>query len=268
MVAVIPALHLPYNLSALDPRNRVRGSLQHLRATLRPSLRSLLLTPAESHDEACVTRPIPDAKTYALSSFSFRCILTSTLTTSYRRQLFALIIGIDVYKSDTVIDLQGAVADANAFADFLRTYSHQHSIKPSITLLTNENATRTAIVDGLQDLRLKPAINHGDAIVIYYAGHGSSAPAPMQWRSTVPDDRSNERMEFIVPHDCDAITVGIPDRTLAACLDLLANSKGDNIVSPRSRRTPSYAFFRVLTYAADRYFRLLSLRFWYSLHRK
>ena len=138
-------------------------------------------------------------------------------------------IGIDRYKSDKIRNLQGSKADAQSVIDLL---SRKFRIRSSHFLcLADERATRSAIISGFQDHLIdNNNIERGDAIVIYYAGHGSRAAAPKGW---VADET---KVETICPYDertfdCDGKEIfGIPDRTIGGLLRKLCSYKGDNIV--------------------------------------
>ena len=160
--------------------------------------------------------------------------------------MFGLIIGIDKYESAEIRDLQGCKGDAQSMIDFL---SHKFHIRSSHFLrLSDERATRSAIIDGFQKHLINNShIERGDALVIFYAGHGSRADAPKGW---VADNR---KVETICPHDerttgddCKEV-FGIPDRTIGGLLRKLSFTKGDNIVRVISR----FAFFFLLLYADD-----------------
>jgi hypothetical protein len=148
-------------------------------------------------------------------------------------RLFALIIGIDYYTEETGFDmLKGAVRDANRIRDWLIS---DFKVPPShIQDLRDKAATREAIIQALKGLSTDSKIRRGDPILIYYAGHGTEAPAPKRWRWNAPN------IQMIVPWDFkhtegpDRLIQGIPDRTLGALLTKLADEKGDNIVRPLS----------------------------------
>lgn len=139
-----------------------------------------------------------------------------------------MIIGIDKYQSKGIVDLDGAVSDARNIGSFFSTYPGLPFSKSDITYLLDKDATRKNILDALTALRVKPSIHHGDPIIIYFAGHGSSGPANASESARVD---SQKVIEFIVPYDCDEYTAGIPDWTIGRLLSLIAQEKGDNIVS-------------------------------------
>ena len=144
--------------------------------------------------------------------------------------MFALIIGIDRYESKDVKDLRGAVADARAFAAYLEDYLGV--LQDDTTILENESATREAILGSLRSCANDPRIQHGDPIVVYFAGHGGEAAAPPGWEA---GDR-NADIQLTMPYDVFCQSGGkcvdpIPDRTLGALLDAISENKGNNIVS-------------------------------------
>ncbi|KAF8597025.1 hypothetical protein BDV93DRAFT_548099 [Ceratobasidium sp. AG-I] len=108
-----------------------------------------------------------------------------------QRPLFALVIGINAYKN--VTPLHGA---------------HHPSIS------SPEKDKR---------------IEEKDAIVIYYAGHGSKLDAPEGWEAGGP------HIQALVPQNVKETDASgnpvpaIPDRTIAGLLDNLAHEKGNNI---------------------------------------
>ncbi|KAK7038276.1 caspase domain-containing protein, partial [Favolaschia claudopus] len=144
-----------------------------------------------------------------------------------RCRVFALIIGINEYLSDTIPDLQGCVHDAQTFRLYL--VNRYHVPEEQIVSLINQDATRHHILRVFhQHLVENPAIEKDDTIVVYYAGHGSQVEAPRLWPS------SDGKVETIVPYDerseigGDAVH-GIPDYTLNVLLGKLASAKGNNI---------------------------------------
>ena len=117
----------------------------------------------------------------------------------------------------------------------MRDYLQKNLGVPSsqIMNLRNSEATRAAIIDGVQAFSLNDEIEEGDPILIYYAGHGGSADTPEGWRAG-----STGKIELLIPYDHSSPLAdvsgnpmhGIPDRTLGALLSQLAILKGNNIV--------------------------------------
>ncbi|CAE6441338.1 unnamed protein product [Rhizoctonia solani] len=141
--------------------------------------------------------------------------------------LYALIIGINQYPSFSINNLNGAVQDAERFQDYLtqelRVPQHQ------ITILLNQQATRSQIVGAFRALGKDPRINVKDPIVIFYAGHGAKLKKPEGWQA------STDHIQALVPYDTKVQdgsgnpVVPIPDRTVAALLNEVSVSKGNNI---------------------------------------
>ncbi|KZV62714.1 hypothetical protein PENSPDRAFT_758509 [Peniophora sp. CONT] len=142
------------------------------------------------------------------------------------------LLSIDEYESGEINNLRGAVADANAMYRYLRK---QLGVpKAQIVNLRNSQATRDAILSALYDLlEPKRAIRKYDAILIFFAGHGSSCPSPKGWIA------GSGRISLISPHDskmCNKdgeVIHDIPDRTIGAILHKLSRDddmgKGNNI---------------------------------------
>jgi Caspase domain len=140
--------------------------------------------------------------------------------------LSALVIGINAYKSPDIRNLRGAVADADVISEYL---TKQLNVPRSrVTNLRDAQATRDNIINSIYDLvkRDDEPINHGDPILIFYAGHGATVPARAE------GEAGSNNIQCIVPHDCrvNVWESVIPDRILGALLHKLADAKGDNIV--------------------------------------
>ncbi|KAJ7926216.1 hypothetical protein B0H13DRAFT_1471272, partial [Mycena leptocephala] len=117
--------------------------------------------------------------------------------------------------------LKGSVNDANDLKDFLTQFLRVP--KSHIKFITDRNATRANILSTFQThLISNTAIRTGDAIIIFYAGHGS--------RVDTPNSRYNTsgKVETICPHDerCSdkrgGYIHGIPDYTVHTLLQKLA----------------------------------------------
>ncbi|KAK0218645.1 caspase domain-containing protein [Armillaria fumosa] len=151
-----------------------------------------------------------------------------SITISHSAPLFALVIGIDKYRSSGIRDLSGAVADANAVDAFLQETLRVP--KGQIKNLRNEEATRLTIETAIKDLGNNPAIKKDDAILIFYAGHGAEANAPSGWAS------ANGKIQMLVPHDFlpggsgkSKQGQGVLDVRFSHLLADLATKKSDNI---------------------------------------
>lgn len=122
-----------------------------------------------------------------------------------QRPLYALLVGINRYASDTVPDLAGCENDVIA----LRTLLQEHFAvaTDAITVLLNEAATYEAIRTAFRDRLLAPlqawAAAHTPtqdareqpAILFYFSGHGSEAPVT---------DKASGLDQTLVPHDSRA----------------------------------------------------------------
>lgn len=143
--------------------------------------------------------------------------------------IFALIVAIDKYQSEKHSDLIGCKRDGERFRDL---FTGMLDVPPShITFLENENATRDAIIQQFRSHFIyNPAIAKGDAMVFFFAGHGTQEDAPQDWKS------EGNKMESICPYDANTIggdgreIYAIHDRTISGLIRSLASEKGDNMV--------------------------------------
>ena len=143
-------------------------------------------------------------------------------------RLFALLIGVDNYKSGRIWNLEACADDARRIKQWL---VHDLQVPTTnIALLSNKEATKRRIEDVfMSHLVNNSAISQGDAILIYFAGHGSSIPAPRDWCEGKP-----RHVQVICPYDHDTKgpegrVAGISDRSLCSMLGELSAVKGDNI---------------------------------------
>ncbi|KAJ6622368.1 caspase domain-containing protein [Mycena sp. CBHHK59/15] len=135
------------------------------------------------------------------------------------RPLFALVVGINEYQSESISNLQGCVRDAEAFREALL----QYSTDAQICFLTEASATRAEIIRAFeQHLIANPSIAENDPVVVYFACKGR--------RRTSPEDGFLGRdVDMLIPHDCCEGIAGISDITLDTLLCELAQKKGANI---------------------------------------
>ncbi|KAF8874258.1 hypothetical protein CPB84DRAFT_1690271, partial [Gymnopilus junonius] len=144
------------------------------------------------------------------------------------KAIFVLIIGIDRYESEYIPSLTGAVADARALKTYL--VDHLGASEDRIAILENKAATRAGIIRGFEHLSSDPRLQIGDPILVFYAGYGSQAVTS----SGCSPAASVKNIQVILPYDvlCKVngkVVEPIPNCTLRAFLDDLAQEKGNNI---------------------------------------
>ncbi len=122
----------------------------------------------------------------------------------------ALLIGINRYPDDTINDLQGTVNDARNMRDLL--VGHLGFDSGQILLLTDAQATRAGILDGIRDW-LVAGTRPGARALLYYSGHGHHQPDQ-------DGDEPDGQDEALVPHDARFEPVaGNPTRYANLILD-------------------------------------------------
>lgn len=147
-------------------------------------------------------------------------------------KLHALVIGINTYKHgrSSLTELRGAVPDAKEIYKYLR--NELGVAKDQIKTLYNERATRSNIIRAIRAMGEDRYIRRGDAILIYFAGHGGLANRPAGWPA-------GDKIQMLLPYDFLPFTTtnkeqqGLYDITVDELLRELANKKGDNIVRSR-----------------------------------
>jgi hypothetical protein len=148
-------------------------------------------------------------------------------------RVFALLIGIDNYRSGNIWNLLSCVDDAQRIKRWLRN----DLVVPEhhIYMLLDGAATKRAIEDSIMEhLVNNPEIQQGDAILIYFAGHGSSFEAPSGWFDDHKPQLDHLIVNVLCPHDQDTLgpdgrVAGISDRSMDALLADVAGAKGNNI---------------------------------------
>lgn len=103
----------------------------------------------------------------------------------------AFLVGVNAYL-DPINSLRGCVNDVIDMSSVLQRYFGFES--EDIKFLTNKDATRQAILDGLD--WLVEGAQAGDVLVFHYSGHGS-------YVADDGDDEYDCRDEILVPHDHD-----------------------------------------------------------------
>lgn len=144
-------------------------------------------------------------------------------------RVFAFIIGIDNYKSGRIWNLHSCVDDARRIKSWL--VDGLNVPKDQICMLLDSRATKHTIEERfMSHLTNNRSLEKGDAILIYFAGHGSTIPAPEGWFQSSGKDT----VEVLCPYDYETRATcgrnaGISDRSMRAMLSELSQSKGDNI---------------------------------------
>ena len=123
--------------------------------------------------------------------------------------VYALFVGINKYQN--VRPLFGCVEDIDAIETFFSTRIAPES--RAFVSLRDEEATREAIINGFRT-HLSRA-REDDVALFYYCGHGSTEPAPPEWKSFDPDGKN----QTIIPVDARANGVyDIADKELTALI--------------------------------------------------
>jgi formylglycine-generating enzyme required for sulfatase activity len=111
-------------------------------------------------------------------------------------QKWAVVIGIGQYKDPAIPPLRFAGADAKAIYDFLVDPKGGGYPQANVQMLLDQQATLTAVRSALGTQLARRAVQ-GDAVFIYYAGHG---PPEADLANREPDGYA----KFLVPYDADA----------------------------------------------------------------
>ena len=118
--------------------------------------------------------------------------------------------------------LCGCINDSKTVFTYLKDILHVP--ETNIVLLNDEQATQKTILDTFESHFINNlAITPGDAIIFFFAGHGSHQKALLDW------NLEDNKVEMICPYDV-ANASGIPDYTFTYLLQQLAFSTGNNIV--------------------------------------
>jgi hypothetical protein len=129
---------------------------------------------------------------------SFECGTASRPSTpapvpipSYVREKFALIIGIGDFKDPEIGKLQFAAKDAEDLARVLQDPRYGRFKPENVILLTNAKATRSNILNAINDLFYK--VQEDDLVFIYVSSHGSQKQT----------DKGPTGIGYIVTHDAN-----------------------------------------------------------------
>ncbi len=129
-------------------------------------------------------------------------------------RIFAAIIGVGEYRDPGIPDLQHAVADAQAFREYVQ---NDLSVPDDqVFVLLNEQATFGAM-KSLFRTELRRQARPNDQVIIYFAGHG----APDEFSDGGDGDGVEK---YFLPHDADARDIaatGYPMQDVAESLGQL-----------------------------------------------
>jgi len=122
----------------------------------------------------------------------------------------ALLVGVNDYASPAIVDLRGTHNDVQLMRSLLtRRFGF---LDEHIRVLTDEDATRAAVLEALKDL--VEASGPEDVVYFHFSGHGS------QVEDLDGDETDDGFDETLIPHD--GRTAGIPDITDDELRGLLA----------------------------------------------
>ncbi len=112
------------------------------------------------------------------------------LSENNRRNLYALLVGIDKYPNPSH-HLEGCVNDITAIEDYLNERFDKEEYQLHTLKLLDEQATREAVINGFRN-HLRQA-ESDDVVLFYYSGHGCQEKAPPEFWQIEPD-RLNETL--------------------------------------------------------------------------
>lgn len=95
----------------------------------------------------------------------------------YVRQKYALVVGVGTFRDPSIPHLQYAAKDAKDFAAALLDPKHGNFAQENVTVLTDQTATRAAILNAMQQLFLQA--QEDDLVVLYVSSHGSPGKKEM-----------------------------------------------------------------------------------------
>ncbi|MCX7594047.1 MAG: caspase family protein, partial [Fischerella sp.] len=110
------------------------------------------------------------------------------------KNIYALLVGIDEYHPESIVpipSLQGCVNDISAVEAYLRERvagdRQWHLVQPTDQpwILSNQNATRQAIINGFQHHLCNA--DSEDVVLFYYAGYGAQEKSPQEFWNLEPD---------------------------------------------------------------------------------
>jgi hypothetical protein len=139
-----------------------------------------------------------------------------------RGRLLALVAGVSDYSDASIGDLRFAANDAREIAKRLRNQMSRFYAQVDVRELTEERATRTAILTALSQIQAEATPD--DVVLVFLAGHG------------VPDPNAPEmaggRNYYFISHDADATGKRLASTAVpyTEIVRLVTNSPGRRMV--------------------------------------
>ena len=122
---------------------------------------------------------------------------------------WALLVGINTYKSPDIPALSWCEADVDATASALQT---SQGFRPDdISMLKGPEATRQGIIEALSRFTDPRLVGENDRVVVYFSGHGQTVPIPR-----------NGMMGFLLPYDAavDLHDITNPSLYYSSCIPM------------------------------------------------
>ncbi len=173
-----------------------------------------------------------------LATFHYLNTMNNTMTT--KRNIYALLVGINEYLSPDIANLSGTQKDLEDVRQFIS--SNYEDFEKKIEVLQDSKATRAAIVEGFEQ-HLGRA-QEGDVVLFYYSGHGSWGHTNEAFYKFDPD----EREEGLVAHDSRvAGQFDLADKEMAVLLHYVARNNAEVVLLVDSCHSGSVTRFSEAT---------------------
>jgi WD40 repeat protein len=163
-----------------------------------------------------LTRPVNEvgliAWSGALSSQAARVKLTWDRAPEASRKLYALVVGVSNY-AERDMALHYAAKDARDFARALQDQKGGYYVDVGMRVLTDREATRESIVDGLKWLE-KMATQPNDVAVLYLAGHGLTDEKQTYWFMPADSSEDSVRAKGVSQDEMRRFLQNVPGKVL------------------------------------------------------
>ena len=108
---------------------------------------------------------------FFLPALTAQPLVGNTRSVSGNGNIYAVVVGISTYQDSTIDQLQFANADAIEFARFLKSKTGGSVPDENIRLLTDSNATQSAVILAVN--WLAKVCKKDDIVFFYFSGHGT-----------------------------------------------------------------------------------------------